>query len=133
MTLKALRNAQIEVLKRAIAKRHAQILDETREDVERASQETYGELAGPVTDFADQASADLLADLGQAEISRDLRTVSELEAALARMDAGTYGYCGECGAEIPFDRLRAWPVATRCTPCQIAYERAFAHPRQARL
>jgi DnaK suppressor protein len=133
MTLKALRDAQIEVLKRAIATRHAQLLDETCEDVERASQETYGALSGSVTDLGDRASADLLADLGQAEISRDLRAVTELEAALARMDAGTYGYCAECGAEIPFDRLRAWPVATRCTRCQVTHERTFAHPREPRL
>jgi RNA polymerase-binding transcription factor len=133
MTLKALRNAQIEVLKRAIARRHAELLDETREDVERARDESYAAIAGSVTDLADRASADLLADLGQAEISRDLRVVSDLEAALARIEAGTYGYCTQCGAEIAWERLRAWPVATRCTHCQIAHERTFAHPREPRL
>ena len=127
-----LRDTQIEVLKRAIARRHAQILEDTREDVLRAREETYGALAGPVTDVADRASADLLADSGYAEISRDVREAKELEAALARIDAGTYGYCAQCGVEIDFERLRAYPAARRCTPCQVLHERTFAHPANRR-
>jgi RNA polymerase-binding transcription factor len=123
MTLNAKRNAQIEVLKRTIAKRHADLLEETREDVARAREESYGALAGPVTDTADQATADLLSDLDQAEISRDVRELDALEAALARIDQGTFGTCIECTAEIDFKRLAAYPVATRCAGCQSVYER----------
>jgi RNA polymerase-binding protein DksA len=133
MAVKAVRKAQVEVLRRALASRHAELLADTRDDVERAREETYGAVAGPVTDLGDQSSADLLADLGHAEISRDLRMVSELEAALARIESGTYGCCAECGAEIAWERLRAWPVATRCTPCQVAHERRSAHPREPGL
>ena len=133
MTLRTLRDTQIEVLKHAITQRHAEILEDTREDVLRAREETYGALAGPVTDVGDRASADVLADSGYAEISRDVRETKELEAALARIDAGTYGYCAQCGVEIDFERLRAYPAATRCTPCQILHERTFAHPANRRL
>ena len=124
MTRKALKEAHIEVLKRAIATRHAELLSETGEDVARARAENYAALAGPVTDRGDEASADLLADLGYAEVARDLRELNELKAALARIDAGTYGICATCGAEIDFGRLRAHPVATRCTACQATHERA---------
>jgi len=133
MTPKALRNAQIEVLKRAIARRHAELLEETREDVERARKENYATLAGAVTDSGDRATADLLSDLGQAEISRDVRELEELEAALARIDQGTFGRCTECGAEIAFKRLAAYPVATRCAECQGGRERMFAHPGESKL
>jgi RNA polymerase-binding protein DksA len=133
MTLNALRNAQIEVLKRTIARRHAELLEETQEDVERAREETYGALAGPVTDAGDRATADLLSDLGQEEISRDLREMEELEAALARIDQGTFGKCAECGAEIDFKRLAVYPVATRCAGCQSLHERTFAHPGEPTL
>jgi RNA polymerase-binding transcription factor len=128
MTLNALRNAQIEVLKRTIAKRHADLLEETGEDVARAREESYGALAGPVTDTADRATAGLLSDLDQAEISRDVRELEALEAALARIDQGTFGRCIECGAEIAFKRLAVYPVATRCAQCQRGYERTFVHP-----
>jgi len=133
MTLNALRNAQIEVLKRTIARRHAELLEETREDVGRARDESYGALAGPVTDSGDRATAGLLADLGQAEISRDLRELQELEAALARIDQGTFGKCIECGVEIAFKRLAAYPVATRCAGCQSLHERTYAHLGEAKL
>ena len=127
MTLRALGQAQIEVLKRALASRHAEFLEEAREDVDRARRETYSALAGPVTDVGDRASADVLADLGNAEISRDVREIAELEAALARIDAGIYGYCADCRAEIDFERLRAYPAASRCTPCQVIHERTYGH------
>lgn len=39
---------------------------------------------------------------------------AEVEAALARVDAGTYGVCEVCGREIPPARLEARPMATRC-------------------
>ena len=133
MTLRALGRAQIEVLKRALAARHAEFLEEAREDVGRAREETYGALAGPVTDVGDRASADVLADLGNAEISRDVREIAELEAALARIDAGVYGYCADCRAEIDFERLRAYPAAIRCARCQVVHERTYAHPGAPRL
>lgn len=98
MTCYAVRQAQIEVLKRAMAKRHEELLGETREDIARAREETYGAL----------------------EIER-------LEAALARIDQGTFGRCIQCGVEIDIKRLAACPVATRCAACQSAHERTFAH------
>ncbi|MBP8144338.1 MAG: TraR/DksA family transcriptional regulator [Inhella sp.] len=41
-----------------------------------------------------------------------------LGEALLRLRAGDYGSCQDCGAVIPFDRLRAQPMATRCVACQ---------------
>lgn len=128
-----LSKSQIKELERAIAARHEALLQETREDVTRAREQTYGALAGPVTDRGDQAAADLLSDLDNAEISRDLREVRELEAALARLDDASFGRCADCGADIDFERLRAYPVATRCVKCQGVHERTFARPGEPRL
>lgn len=38
----------------------------------------------------------------------------EIDAAFARLDAGTYGVCEVCGREIPGERLEARPAARRC-------------------
>ena len=54
----------------------------------------------------------------------DLETL-ELAAvgqALARLQDGRYGSCADCGAEIPFDRLKAEPWALRCVSCETAAE-----------
>jgi RNA polymerase-binding protein DksA len=42
----------------------------------------------------------------------------EVEAALARMDAGTYGICVRCGNPIAPDRLEALPWASLCIDCK---------------
>jgi DnaK suppressor protein len=45
------------------------------------------------------------------------RGLAELDAATARLDAGTYGICEVCGGQIPEARLLARPTATRCIAC----------------
>jgi DnaK suppressor protein len=44
-------------------------------------------------------------------------TVSEIDQALERIDAGTYGRCVACGITIPAERLKAVPWAALCVPC----------------
>ena len=48
---------------------------------------------------------------------RTLREVTDIHAALARMIAGTYGRCLDCGRPIPLRRLRAIPTAAFCVDC----------------
>lgn len=70
--------------------------------------------------------ADLLRDRGTIQEDRDAaqRVVDSVRAdlrlyakALARIDAGRYGWCSGCGAEIPIERLEAIPTADRCARC----------------
>ena len=44
--------------------------------------------------------------------------VAEIDAALSRADAGTYGTCEACGNPIPEARLEALPEATLCVACK---------------
>ena len=46
-----------------------------------------------------------------------LAHVQQIDVALGRMDAGTYGDCEDCGNAIPIERLRALPHTTRCVSC----------------
>lgn len=68
--------------------------------------------------FADsgQATAEKARVLSMAEGLVD--TLHEIEAALERMNKGTYGRCESCGTEIPQDRLDARPVARLCLSCK---------------
>ena len=50
-----------------------------------------------------------------------------------RIARGEYGVCIDCRDEIEVERLRARPVATRCSPCQDNYERNHAGPRRPTL
>ncbi len=48
--------------------------------------------------------------------------LGDIDAALERMDAGTYGQCTDCGVTIPPERLNAYPTAKRCIDCQTLAE-----------
>lgn len=52
--------------------------------------------------------------VGDADVQREL---TEIDAALARIAAGTYGTCEVCGGAIGRDRLRALPEVRRCVTC----------------
>jgi DnaK suppressor protein len=49
---------------------------------------------------------------------RELAELAALDAALARLQAGTYGECTDCGKHIPPARLHVNPEALRCIHCQ---------------
>ena len=67
--------------------------------------------------FAD--SSQVTAERGETEVlATSLATnLVEVEHALAKMDAGTYGRCETCGEEIPPARLEAMPAARHCINC----------------
>jgi DnaK suppressor protein len=46
------------------------------------------------------------------------REMADIQAALARIEAGTYGICDTCGVAISPARLAAFPMARRCVRCQ---------------
>ena len=48
--------------------------------------------------------------------------LGDIDAALERIDAGTYGQCTDCGVTIPPARLSAYPTAKRCIDCQTLAE-----------
>ncbi len=57
-------------------------------------------------------------DLEFALNEHETAELAELELALLRLDAGTYGICIDCAAVIPEPRLKARPEAQRCMSCQ---------------
>jgi RNA polymerase-binding transcription factor DksA len=125
---------QLQTLSLALEDRRRALRAELLRDAERTRTESYSEVAGPVTDLGDEALADLIADLDNAELTRDLNELRALEEALNRLDKGaSYGRCADCGAEIPFKRLRAEPSALRCIDCQRVHERTYAGTQTPRL
>jgi len=90
-------------------------------DLERESSVTQSETSG------ENAYRDHMADQGTATFGKELDMTLEGNAhelyeavlsALARIDAGTFGTCIRCGADIQVDRLRAMPAAELCISCK---------------
>jgi DnaK suppressor protein len=124
---------QLETLRHVIEQRCLALAEELHGDAARAREETYATLAGPVTDPADEAVADVLADLGNAELSRDLAELRALEQARSRLATDEFGICPDCGNGIPFARLSVQPAALRCVGCQGLHEKTFAHLENTKL
>jgi DnaK suppressor protein len=129
----ALSRQQFDELKRLVENRRLALAAEIQADASRARDDSAGMLAGGHMDSGDAAVADQIVDLDNAELSRDLHELRELEAARARFDAGSFGQCIDCREEIGYSRLRAQPAASRCVDCQRIYESTHAHPATPKL
>ena len=55
--------------------------------------------------------------MARAQQTRRDQQAQRLELALARIRTGDYGFCEECGTDIPLGRLELDPAATRCVSC----------------
>jgi RNA polymerase-binding transcription factor DksA len=119
-----LTSAQIEQLARQMDERWAREIEEIRRVAERARDERAQEaLAGRAADRLDQALADIAASADYAIVRQDIEDVRDIVAARKRIAAGTYGICTDCGGDIGYERLRAYPTAKRCIECQREHER----------
>lgn len=69
-------------------------------------------------DWSDRASleSDMAIELRSRD--REGKLIRKINDALARLDAGEYGFCEVCGAEIGLRRLEARPTATLCIDCK---------------
>jgi DnaK suppressor protein len=69
------------------------------------------------------ASLTLDDEITLAVVEQRARILDQLNSALDDIDDGVYGLCRDCQRPIPDVRLAVVPFATRCVPCQTAYER----------
>jgi RNA polymerase-binding transcription factor len=128
-----LTHGQLQELKGALTKRREFLEAEAHADAAKAREDVYSKTTGPVADTGDEATADLISDVENAELSRDLQELREIDSALARMTGGNYGTCIDCGGDIGLERLRREPAATRCFACQSAHEKKFLQPGRPTL
>jgi DnaK suppressor protein len=109
---------RIDEFRRRLADARARLLRAvTRADDELATRESH-----PAGALAEDASDDVAqATLSRLE-GRDRHELDEIDAARARLEAGTFGVCERCTEPIPLTRLRAVPTARLCLSCQASLE-----------
>ena len=82
------------------------LLEAQRAEFAREREEALAECAQSVPDPVAQRRAADLKD-----------TIEQVDAALARIAAGTYGACAKCGTAIPEERLELRPFSATCVAC----------------
>jgi DnaK suppressor protein len=110
-----------------------QLLDE-RQRVLDAIENIHSENPGSMGDETPEATFqdNHLADVGTATLDREMASsleensthvLGEIDAALERIETGTYGACQRCGNPVGLERLEALPWAILCIDCKRKQER----------
>jgi DnaK suppressor protein len=97
-----------------------------REELLRESRETLAALQNENEnhpDFADRASSETDRAIELRARDRQRKLIAKIDAAVSRIDDGSYGYCEETGEPIGVKRLDARPIATLSVEAQERHER----------
>ncbi len=109
---------QQEYFRRKLINWRTELLKESEETLESLQE---GGLQEP--DLADRASAEMERALELRTRDRARKLISKIDAAIQRIEDGTYGYCEETGEPISLKRLEARPIATLSVEAQERHER----------
>jgi DnaK suppressor protein len=97
-----------------------------KEDILREARETLQHLQDENQnhpDLTDRASSETDRAIELRARDRQRKLIAKIDAALSRIDDGTYGYCEETGEPISLRRLEARPIATLSVEAQERHER----------
>lgn len=122
---------QIESLRVLMEAELARLVIETQDEMNPALKTNFIDIDGDVAD--DEAVADTIVDTDNAIIGLHLQNMRDFNAALDRIQAGVYGVCIDCGDDITYERLDAYPTAKRCIKCQRLHEKTFASEPKSNL
>jgi RNA polymerase-binding transcription factor len=105
-----------ETIRTALLEERARLVADVAETIQAPGQMTYGSQAAAGTQVFEQQRDLALRD-------RATQHLELVDAALARLDDGSFGACLRCGRPIADGRLEALPWAAHCIDCQSAIDR----------
>ncbi|WP_047537672.1 TraR/DksA family transcriptional regulator [Methylotenera versatilis] len=108
---------QIDELKQRMELELFQLVNEMRDEMDPESKLSYVDVGGD-GNSGDEAIANTIVDTNNAVIGLHLQKAIDLNAALDRIQSNVYGVCIDCGDDIIFERVTAYPTAKRCFKCQ---------------
>ena len=93
--------------------------------LKKSRTEANGDLSSMPIHMADIGSDNFEQEFTLSLMQSEGGTLEQIEAALERIEDGTYGECEECGARIPKQRLNAIPYAIMCVKCASRVEQGY--------
>lgn len=108
----------VEYFRQKLLRWKEELLRESNETIQHLQQESLHE-----ADIADRASLETDRSLELRTRDRERKLISKIDAALRRIEDGSYGYCEETMEPISLQRLEARPIATLSIEAQERHER----------
>lgn len=128
-----LNQSQLDLLVEKLKTDYQTLLREVRDELENSGdQHRIDLLNSEPGDAGDESMANALSDFNVARLDRQVQGIRDIEAAFRRVKDDVYGVCIDCGDDIGFTRLQAYPTAKRCIICQQKREKEYVqegHPK----
>jgi len=126
--------SQLDQLARKLNEDNQALLREVRNELENSGdQHRIDLLNSEPGDTGDESMANALSDFNVAILDRHIQGMRDIEAAFQRIKSGEYGVCIDCGDDVGFDRLQAYPTAKRCIVCQEKREREYVQEGRPKM
>lgn len=109
---------QLEYFRNKLLAWRDELLAESQETINNLKEENWRE-----PDLSDRASLETEAGVELRTRNRYLKLIGKIDAALKRIEDGSYGFCEETGEPIGLKRLEARPIATMTIEAQERHER----------
>jgi DnaK suppressor protein len=109
---------QLEYFRQKLLRWRAELLAESSETLQHLKEESLAE-----PDLTDRASLETERAIELRTRDRERKLISKIDAALLRIEDGSYGYCEETDEPISLRRLEARPIATLSLEAQERHER----------
>jgi DnaK suppressor protein len=109
---------QLEYFRQKLLRWRAELLAESSDTLQHLKEES---LLKP--DLTDRASLETDTAIELRTRDRERKLISKIDAALQRIEDGSYGYCEDTDEPIGIKRLEARPIATLCLEAQERHER----------
>ena len=114
-----LTRAQLDELQALLLKR--------KEELQQEMQQNRENLKPPTSDEGGVVQRNVAREVDQTLTDLDATDILRIDRALKAMADGSYGQCGECGCDIPIERLKIEPQTEHCVTCKGRWEKASGH------
>lgn len=96
--------------------------NEIEEALRDSGHEHHVRLANEVHDRGEESFAELLDDISDITLQHQISELKDYRLALAKIESKSFGECSDCGDEVGFERLKAFPAAQCCIRCNTTLE-----------
>ncbi|MEK7267630.1 MAG: TraR/DksA C4-type zinc finger protein, partial [Nitrospirota bacterium] len=119
-------NERAEALRKLLIQKREQIVKEAKIEISKYIKGETRQLVDTALDDGDWSVVDLSEDISLRQLSNHREVMVKIDAALGKLQEGTYGICEDCGGKISEERLKVLPFAIYCRDCQEKIEQLEA-------